>query len=169
MQISLKFNCGSSVYTTTITTTINSKILSLQPILHQIYQCVISCICTDTIKNNHNYKFIFLEEVQIIHGISLHFFFFKSYILKICNDFSLHTHTHTINNRIPCLVSSFCILKYLHTIFFFFCYTWYQFTHFFKSYILKICNDFSLHTHTLLIIGFPVWDSSFCILKYLHK
>ena len=41
------------------------------------------------IKNNHNYMvqiITFLEDVQIIHGISL--LFLKPYISKICNDFS---------------------------------------------------------------------------------
>ena len=46
----------------------------------------------NTIKNNHNYmiqiSMYFLEDVQIIHGISLHFF--KLYIYKICNSFSLY-------------------------------------------------------------------------------
>ena len=52
----------------------------------------------DTIfKNNHNYTvqiiaFFFLEEFQIIHGISLHFF--KSYISKICNGFSLYIYIY---------------------------------------------------------------------------
>ena len=41
------------------------------------------------IKNNHNYMvqiITFLEDVQIIHGISL--LFLKPYISKLCNDFS---------------------------------------------------------------------------------
>ena len=46
----------------------------------------------NTIKNNHNYtiqiSMYFLEDIQIIHGISLHFF--KLYIYKICNSFSLY-------------------------------------------------------------------------------
>ena len=61
------------------------------------------CICLDTIKNNHNYTF-FLEEVQIIHGIILHFF--KSYISKIYNDFSLYIYISRLfvflNQKLTC-------------------------------------------------------------------
>ena len=39
--------------------------------------------------------YIFLEDVQIIHGISL--YFFKSYISKICNDFSLYIYDLEFN------------------------------------------------------------------------
>ena len=44
-----------------------------------------------TIKNNHNYAF-FLEEIQIIHSINLHFF--KPYISKICNSFSYYINIY---------------------------------------------------------------------------
>ena len=44
-----------------------------------------------TIKNNHNYAF-FLEEIQIIHSINLHFF--KSYISKLCYCFSLYIYIY---------------------------------------------------------------------------
>ena len=35
---------------------------------------------------------IFLEDVQIIHGISLHFF--KPHISKICNSFSFYIYIY---------------------------------------------------------------------------
>ena len=46
-----------------------------------------------TIKNNHNYAF-FLEEIQIIHSINLHFF--KPYISKICNSFSYYIYIYNL-------------------------------------------------------------------------
>ena len=50
-----------------------------------------------TIKNSHNYTvsncmILFLEDIQIIHGISLHFF--KPHISKICNSFSLYIYIY---------------------------------------------------------------------------
>ena len=46
---------------------------------HVAQNCVAPCICIDTIKNNRNYtvqiSFVFfLEDIEIIHSISLHFF-----------------------------------------------------------------------------------------------
>ena len=58
---------------------------------HVAQNCVAPCICIDTIKNNRNYT------VQIKLYIVLDYTFFKPYISKICNDFSLYIYDLNIN------------------------------------------------------------------------
>ena len=66
-----------------------------------IDQCVIMCICTDTIKNNHNYmvQFInFLKKIFKLYMV-LTYTFLKPYISKIFNSFSTYIYIYYVGSK----------------------------------------------------------------------
>ena len=72
--------------------------------LEVLLMCVAPCICKSTIKNTHNYIvqiILFLEDVEIIYSINLHFF--KPYIFKIYNGFSFYIYMRWVQVT-PCVI-----------------------------------------------------------------